>query len=56
MYNILQQIMVESISKIEFQDQGVAELQPEGILKYVEDLKREPKADIVGQKAFLILL
>jgi hypothetical protein len=34
------------------QDQGGAELQPAGILKYVEDLKRRPNAE-VGPKDFL---
>jgi hypothetical protein len=33
------------------QDQGGAELQPAGILKYVEDLKRGPNTE-VGPKDF----
>ena len=37
--------------KILVQDQGGSELQPAGILKYVEDLKRGPNAEI-GPKDF----
>jgi hypothetical protein len=33
------------------QDQGGVEFQPAGILKYVEDLKRRPNAEI-GPKGF----
>ena len=37
--------------RILVQDQGGAELQPAGILKYVEDLKRGPNTKI-GEKDF----
>jgi hypothetical protein len=37
--------------RILVQDQGGAELQPAGILKYVEDLKRGPNTE-VGPKDF----
>jgi hypothetical protein len=37
--------------RIFVRDQGEAEDQPEGILKYVEDLRRGPNADI-GRKDF----
>jgi hypothetical protein len=37
--------------RILVQDQGGAEFQPAGILKYVEDLKRGPNAE-VGTKDF----
>jgi len=36
------------------QGQGGGEFQPAGILKYVEDLKREPNADIEPKDIFEI--
>ena len=41
-------------NRILVQGQGKAEFQPTGILKYVEDLKREPNADIGPKGIFEI--
>jgi hypothetical protein len=42
--------------KILVQDQGGVEFQPAGILKYVEDLKRRPNAEIGPKDFFEIAL